>query len=110
MKKVRPLVVSLVMMAVLVTAVLVGWFVFGIRPVLGLDLQGGIQVVLQAPAGTPQSVMEKARLNILNRVDALGVGEPSVSVVNDEILVQIPSTAQGKVEKRRGVVRDHRRG
>ena len=100
MKKVRPLVLSLVMMAVLVTVVLVGWFVFGIRPVLGLDLQGGIQVVLQAPAGTPQSVMEKARLNILNRVDALGVGEPSVSVVNDEILVQIPSTAQGKVEKR----------
>ena len=34
-------------------------FVAGIRPVLGLDLEGGVSVVLAAPDGTPKAVMER---------------------------------------------------
>lgn len=97
MKRIRPLVVSLIVVGALVLTMLFNWFVLNIRPVLGLDLQGGIQVVLSAPPGTPSDVMNQALENIRNRVDALGVGEPSLSVVNNQIIVQLPSVAQGKV-------------
>lgn len=99
MKPIRPLIVSLVVVGLLVFTVIVGWFAFDIKPVLGLDLEGGIQVVLQAPDGTPDDVMDRALINIRQRVDALGVGEPSLSVVNNQILVQLPSLARGTVEK-----------
>lgn len=99
MKPIRPLVVSLVVVGLLVVTVVVGWFAFDIKPVLGLDLEGGIQVVLQAPEGTPDDVMDRALVNIRQRVDALGVGEPSLSVVSNQILVQLPSLARGTVEK-----------
>ena len=97
--KVRPLVISIVMVLLLVVGVLVAWFAFGLRPVLGLDLEGGIQIVLEAPGGTSEDVMNRALNNIRNRVDALGVGEPSLSVVGNQILVQVPSVAPGSVEK-----------
>ena len=71
----RNLWLSVVVIGVLVAGS-VGAFVAGIRPVLGLDLEGGVSVVLAAPGGTPKSVMERALENIRNRVDAFGVGEP----------------------------------
>jgi len=97
LKRIRPLVMSLIMVGTLVFIMLFNWFVLDIKPVLGLDLQGGIQVVLSAPEGTPQDVMNRALENIRNRVDALGVGEPSLSVVSNQIIVQLPSIAQGEV-------------
>lgn len=97
MKRIRPLVVSLIVVGVLVFVMLFDWFALNVRPVLGLDLQGGIQVVLSAPEGTPKDVMNQALENIRNRVDALGVGEPSLSVVNNQIVVQLPSIAQGNI-------------
>ena len=100
MKRIRPLVVSLIVVGALVLLMLVNWFALSIRPVLGLDLQGGIQVVLSAPPGTPKDVMNQALENIRNRVDALGVGEPSLSVVSNQIIVQLPSIAQGSVAQK----------
>ena len=100
MKRIRPLVLSLIMVGTLVFIMLFNWFVLDIKPVLGLDLQGGIQVVLSAPERTPKDVMNRALENIRNRVDALGVGEPSLSVVNNQIIVQLPSIAQGGVVQR----------
>jgi preprotein translocase subunit SecD len=59
-------------------------------PELGLDLQGGISVVL-APAETAQGdALEKAVEIIRNRVDALGVAEPDVSLQGDNIVVDLP--------------------
>ena len=46
--------------------------------VLGLDLQGGVAVRLEAPDGTSQEDMEAAKSVIENRINALGVAEPEV--------------------------------
>ena len=60
------------------------------RPVLGLDLQGGISVVL-APVGTPKpDAINKAVDIIRNRVDSLGVAEPEISRQGDLIIVDLP--------------------
>ncbi|MCX2726234.1 protein translocase subunit SecD [Thermomicrobium sp. 4228-Ro] len=61
----------------------------------GLDLQGGIQLVLQArpPAGTvvTQEVLEGTRDTIERRVNGLGVSEPVIQTRgNDQILVELP--------------------
>ena len=60
------------------------------RPVLGLDLQGGVSVVL-APVGNPKpEAMDKAVEIIRNRVDSLGVAEPEISRQGDLIIVDLP--------------------
>ncbi|MBI2167907.1 MAG: protein translocase subunit SecD, partial [Actinobacteria bacterium] len=55
--------------------------VTGTTPQLGLDLQGGLSVVL-APKGDQKDVgdkLNKALDIVRNRVDALGVAEPEIS-------------------------------
>ena len=78
----------------------IGLFVTGIRPVLGLDLEGGVSVVLAAPSGTPEPVMERALENIRNRVDAFGVGEPILFLSGTTIEVQLPGLARGSIDER----------
>lgn len=59
---------------------------------LGLDLQGGIQVLLRStdPETTPEE-METARRVIERRVNALGVGETVVQLAgNDRLIVELP--------------------
>jgi protein-export membrane protein SecD len=61
----------------------------------GLDLQGGIQVLLQAdlPDGTPvdPDALETARKIIENRVNGLGVAEPLVQLQGARrIIVELP--------------------
>jgi len=61
----------------------------------GLDLQGGLQVLLEAdlPADQPleQSAMETAKDIIANRVNGLGVSEPVVQLAGDRrIVVELP--------------------
>ncbi|HDY69567.1 MAG TPA: protein translocase subunit SecD, partial [Actinobacteria bacterium] len=46
---------------------------------LGLDLQGGLEVVLQAQGDVDSEKMDQAELIIRNRVDKLGVAEPSIN-------------------------------
>lgn len=59
-------------------------------PVLGLDLQGGISVVL-APAGkTTKETLDVAVNIIRQRVDALGVAEPQISRTGNTIVVDLP--------------------
>ncbi len=61
------------------------------RPVLGLDLQGGISVVL-APVGDvkSQASLDKAVDIIRNRVDALGVAEPEISRQGENVIIDLP--------------------
>ncbi|MEY3361873.1 MAG: hypothetical protein RL531_1592 [Actinomycetota bacterium] len=60
------------------------------RPVLGLDLQGGISVTL-APVGNPKpEAIDKAVEIIRSRVDSLGVAEPEISRQGDLIIVDLP--------------------
>ena len=61
----------------------------------GLDIQGGLSVVLSAQSTDGEDVtkedMEKSRSIIESRVNALGASEATVAVQgNDQILVQIP--------------------
>jgi preprotein translocase subunit SecD len=61
----------------------------------GLDLQGGLQVLLQADAPAGQtfdtSTMEAARVVVENRVNGLGVTEPLVQLQgSDRIIVELP--------------------
>src|SRR3954469_5907276 len=79
-----------------ITVVLiVGTFVLTLasdsKPVLGLDLQGGIEVRLQ-PVGKQRSgaVLDKAVDIIRNRVNGLGVAETEVKRDGDQIVVDLP--------------------
>lgn len=61
-------------------------------PVLGLDLQGGFSVVLDAPEGTPPDVLEQAVSIMRRRIEALGnVQEPEIAIIGDRAVeVQLP--------------------
>ena len=61
----------------------------------GLDLQGGLQVVLEAdpPAGTKvdSATMNGTRDTVERRVNALGVSEPLIQTRgNNQIIVELP--------------------
>jgi len=63
---------------------------------LGLDLQGGIHVVLRVKLeeldeGAKEDAVDRAMQIIRNRVDGLGVAEPSIfKQGNDRIIVDLP--------------------
>lgn len=61
-------------------------------PKLGLDLQGGFSVVLDAPEGTPPDVLEQAVSIMRRRIEALGnVQEPEIAILGDRgVEVQLP--------------------
>jgi len=66
--------------------------VTGVRPLLGLDLQGGFSVLLEAPEGTDPEVLDLAVEVIRRRIEALGgVQEPEVAVAGPRAIeVQLP--------------------
>jgi len=96
----RALWASIIFVLVLAAASAFGFLGGSLRPTLGLDLQGGASVILTAPEGTPQDVMERALENIRNRVDAFGVGEPDIALSGTTIEVQIPGSADATVRPR----------
>ncbi len=100
MRRTRGLWASIVFVLLLTLASVVGFATGALQPILGLDLEGGVSVTLSAPDGTPDEVMEQARTNITNRVDAFGVGEPDIVVSGTTIEVQIPGLGQGTIEER----------
>ncbi len=99
MKRSRGLWVSILFVGALVAASAAA-FVTGTRPVLGLDLEGGVSVTLAAPEGTSREVMDRALENIRRRVDAFGTAEPLLFVTGNNIEVQIPGLARGTIEER----------
>jgi len=64
----------------------------GTTPKLGLDLQGGFAVVLEAPEGTDPGVLDKAVEVMTRRIEALGgVQEPVLKVIDARsIQVELP--------------------
>src|SRR5689334_4509868 len=65
--------------------------VSGDRPLLGLDLQGGVSVVLKPrDDNVPAANLEQAKRIIDKRINALGVAESEVTIQGNTILVQIP--------------------
>ena len=63
---------------------------------LGLDLQGGMHLVLEVdtkglPAETAENAIKSAQKIITNRIDQFGVAEPTIQKIgNKRILVQLP--------------------
>ena len=91
MKGIGKHVTSIVFVLVLAGTALVGFTVFKLRPLLGLDLIGGVSVTLTAPEGTDPEVLTETLEVIRERVDAFGVAEPDITRQGDlNILVQIP--------------------
>lgn len=68
----------------------------GTTPRLGLDLQGGFSVVLEAPEGTEADVLDQAVEIMRRRIEALGeVQEPEIAVVGDRTVeVQLPGVTE----------------
>ncbi len=101
MKNVGRLTTSIVFVAILVGVALAG-LLTSVKPLLGLDLEGGLSVILKGPAGTDRGVMEKALDRIRERVDALGVAEPDISLIGSDLIqVQLPGLGgQGHVVKK----------
>jgi preprotein translocase subunit SecD len=93
-------VVSIIFVLVLVALSLSGFLFWGLRPQLGLDLVGGVSVILTAPEGTRSDVLDKTLETIRERVDRLGVAEPDITPQGDlNIQVQIPD-AGGQSQQR----------
>src|SRR4026208_2501448 len=86
----------------LVAAALVGVALLAIpgspleqRPTLGLDLQGGLEVTLQAVPPRDRKLtkedLDRSVQIMRNRVDKLGVSEPEIRPQgNDQIAIQLP--------------------
>ena len=65
------------------------------KPTLGLDLQGGLEVTLQAvpPANRPlqESDLDRSVEILRDRVDRLGVAEPEIRKQgDDQIVIDLP--------------------
>jgi preprotein translocase subunit SecD len=86
----RKLSVPLILILVAAFGGLAATLAAGNSPELGLDLQGGVSVVL-APTGEASGEQLDQALEIIrNRVDALGVAEPDITRQGDAIVVQLP--------------------
>lgn len=85
---------SLAFMAVLAIAGIVVPIATDRHPTLGLDLQGGFSVVLQArevDGRLPsEESVDKAKEIIRQRVDGLGVAEPDITRQGRTVVVQLP--------------------
>ena len=85
----------LAVVTVLLLAIYIPTLVGGYEPQLGLDLQGGVSVTLQALGDVSGEQVEKAADIVRNRVNALGLAEPVVATQgNNRILVQIPGSQE----------------
>ncbi len=62
----------------------------GNSPVLGLDLQGGVSVVLSPVGKYKPAALDVAVDIIRTRVDSLGVAEPEISRQGNDIVVDLP--------------------
>jgi preprotein translocase subunit SecD len=61
----------------------------GNTPLLGLDLQGGVSVVLSPKTATDDETLNQAIAIMRQRIDALGVAEPEITRQGNNILVNI---------------------
>jgi preprotein translocase subunit SecD len=60
------------------------------RPLLGLDLQGGISIVLYPVEGSDTSTLDVALTRIRDRVAGEGIAEPEVNRQGNTIVVDLP--------------------
>ena len=79
---------------VLVTIVLLAVnLVSGNEPVLGLDLQGGISVVLSTEEDATADDLDSIRDLIREELEGRGIAEPDVRVEGENVIVDLPGVA-----------------
>jgi protein-export membrane protein SecD len=84
-------VLSLILVVACAAAGVLGLTVLKARPKLGLDLRGGVSVVLTAKGRSSADVLDKTVDIIRERVNQLGTQEPEISRSgSDNIIVQLP--------------------
>ncbi|MSW30408.1 MAG: hypothetical protein F2867_08950, partial [Actinobacteria bacterium] len=81
---------SLVIIVLVAAAALLYTLVAGNKPLLGLDLQGGVSVVLKPVQQVDNDTIDQAITIIRQRIDAIGVAEPEITRQGSNILIQIP--------------------
>jgi preprotein translocase subunit SecD len=86
----RKILFPLLFIVLLGAAGLSATLVAGNSPELGLDLQGGVSVVLAPTEEASGERLDEAVDIIRQRVDALGVAEPDITRQGDDIVVQLP--------------------
>ena len=75
---------------------LIATFVTGSSPELGLDLQGGVSVVLEPTQEASDDALAQTIEIIRSRVDALGVAEPEITRQGSSVVVQLPGVKNQK--------------
>ncbi|MHB1499139.1 MAG: hypothetical protein ACYCXN_14675, partial [Acidimicrobiales bacterium] len=66
-------------------------FLTGKAPLLGLDLKGGVEVVLQPQTkNTSSTTLNEARTIIDNRVNGYGISNASVTKQGNDIVIELP--------------------
>ena len=95
---------GIVVLGALLAAVLYMWQPWnaGSSPIkLGLDLQGGLRVVLQSQEANPsREDLDAARSVIENRVNAFGVAEPVIQTSGDNrIVVELPGLSSADQDR-----------
>ncbi len=84
---------SLIFIVVLAVGGLAWTFAADNEPLLGLDLQGGVSVVLEPTEEVAEGTVDQAIEIIRQRVDGIGVAEPEITRQGDAIVVQLPGIA-----------------
>ena len=96
----RNLLIPLVFMVLLALVAVGASAATDTKPTLGLDLQGGFSVVLQAKEVNgrlpSEESVEKAKDIIRQRVDGLGVAEPDITRQGRTVIVQLPGVKNRK--------------
>ncbi len=89
----RKSLVSLLFVVVLTGGLLAYTFISGNKPFLGLDLQGGVAVVLAPSGDATDEQLDDAVSIIRSRVDSIGVAEPEITRQGQNISVEIPGVS-----------------
>lgn len=93
MRGTKKYVLSVVLVGLVVVGIVATIFTTGLKPRLGLDLKGGVSVILTAPPGTDPAVLDRTVSVLRDRVDSAGVAEPEISKEGkNNILIQLPGT------------------
>ena len=89
----RNYLVPLLTIVILAIAAISTTLGLGKKPLLGLDLQGGASVVLQAKGEYKPEAIDKAKEIIRSRVDGLGVAEPEITRQGNNIVISLPGVS-----------------
>src|ERR671912_406317 len=86
----RKIWLPLVIIVLLAGGGIIATLASGNSPELGLDLQGGVSVVLEPTSDADDEQLDQTLDIIRDRVDALGVAEPEITRQGGAIVVQLP--------------------